>query len=209
MQIRYSPVWFAIGIFGLMTGLWLVFWAPDSLAPFARYFVGSLLLASGSVLAALQLSVRPRGAMEEKTAPAELGAWISLACVGAITLYLLLNTSVLAGVWFGRDVQQMSIKLLLIVVFWVVLSTVMRARRGRTVLEDERDREISRLAAGWGRGALIFCIFGLVVMLGLSPERKLEWVTPAVIASQLLFALMWGWICEYAATVIYYWRDRQ
>ena len=25
----------------------------------------------------------------------------------------------------------------------------------------------------------------------------------------LVFALMWGWLCEYAATAVLYWRDRR
>ncbi|MEO6102672.1 MAG: hypothetical protein ABIP44_03415 [Pseudoxanthomonas sp.] len=209
MTITYRPIWFSISVAAMLAGLWLVFWAPDSFLPALRYALGSLLLALGSSQAAVQLSVRPRGGVEEKMAPAELGMWLSLACVGAITLYLLLNSSVLARTWSAPEAQQMSIKLLMIVVFWIVVSTVLRARRRNDVLEDERDREIRRMAAGWGHGALVFCILALVVMLGLSPWHRLQWATPPFIVSQLLFALMCGWLCEYAATVVYYWRDRR
>ena len=30
-----------------------------------------------------------------------------------------------------------------------------------------------------------------------------------MIGNLLVFALMWGWLCEYAATLAYYWRDRR
>lgn len=29
-----------------------------------------------------------------------------------------------------------------------------------------------------------------------------------MIANLLVFALMWGWLCEYFATAVLYWRDR-
>jgi hypothetical protein len=76
------------------------------------------------------------------------------------------------------------------------------------VQEDERDREIEKQASGWGRGALVAVIIGLAVMLGFSPAAKLEWASHFMIANLLVFALMWGWLCEYAATAVMYVRDR-
>ena len=47
------------------------------------------------------------------------------------------------------------------------------------------------------------------VKLGFSPAEKLQWARPFVIANLLVFALMWGWLCEYVATALMYWRDRR
>jgi len=38
---------------------------------------------------------------------------------------------------------------------------------------------------------------------------KLQWARPFVIADLWVFALMWGWLCEYAATALMYWRDHR
>lgn len=201
------PLWLLLGFSTLLAGLWLVFWPPTGSAAWVA--VGTPLLGGGSALVALQLVLWRTTGLERATAPAEVNAWVMLLFVGATLAVLLGSMDALAAGLVGGAKKQLIVTLSVLVIFYVVLAQVLRARRGAAVLEDERDREISRLAAGWGRGALIFCIIGLVVVLGFSPQDKLEWATPTVIASHLLFALMWGWICEYAATAVYYWRDRQ
>ena len=104
--------------------------------------------------------------------------------------------------------MHLGIKLGVLAAFYIVLASLLRTRRGEAVLEDERDAEINARAAAWGRGALIVSIIGLMVMLGFSTAAKLHWATPPVIAVQLWFALLWGWLVEYAAVVIFHWRDR-
>ncbi len=64
-------------------------------------------------------------------------------------------------------------------------------------------------AAGWGRAALIFSIVGIAVMLGFTPATRLVWATPLMIGNLLVFALMWGWLCEYVATMILYRNDKK
>ncbi|MGH8063354.1 MAG: hypothetical protein ACREO7_15220, partial [Pseudoxanthomonas sp.] len=142
------------------------------------------------------------------TSPAEASAWISLACVGAITLYLLVNTSTLAASGSGREAGQIGVRLMMILVFWIVVSTVIRTRRGSAVLEDERDRAIDARAETWARGALRFCLVGLVVLLGFSPAEKLQWATPTMLACQLLFVLLWASVVRNAVVVVMYWRGR-
>ena len=53
------------------------------------------------------------------------------------------------------------------------------------------------------------CRLALAVTLGLSPVERLAWATHFMIANLLVFALMWGWLCEYVATAMLYWRDRR
>ena len=59
------------------------------------------------------------------------------------------------------------------------------------------------------RGALVFVVIGVAVMLGISPARKLEWATPIAIANLLIFALIWSCFVEYVVTALSYWRDRR
>jgi len=50
---------------------------------------------------------------------------------------------------------------------------------------------------------------GLALMLAFSPAERLAWATHFMIANLLVFAMMWGWLCEYVATAMLYWRDRR
>jgi len=206
---NYSPVWLGSSLVSLVAGLWLIFWSPESVLPVLRYGLGSLLLALGSSQSAIQLSVRRQTTLERNTSPAEVNAWISLLFMGAITAYLLASTSVLASAPLGRDAGQVGVKLAAILVFWIVIAAVLRGRRGNAVLEDERDRAIDAQAEGWARGALTFCIIGLVAMLGFSPAEKLQWATPTMLACQLLFVLLWASVIRNAVVAIMYWRDRR
>ena len=52
-------------------------------------------------------------------------------------------------------------------------------------------------------------ITAFAVLLGLSPPHRLQWASHFMVANLLVFALMWGWLVEYAATVVMYVRDRR
>lgn len=200
------PTWLLLGFALLGAGLWLVFWPPSGISLWVG--MGGPLLGLGSALAAVQLALWRRTGFEHAAAPVEVNAWIMLLFLGALIAAALGNADLLATGLSGRGATQLGLKLGGLTLFYVVLAHLLRVRRGKEVLEDERDLEIKARATAWGRGALIFCIVGLMVMLGLSPAEKLHWATPLVIASQLWFALLWGWLVEYAAVVFFYWRDR-
>ena len=189
--------------FGSMAGV-----PSDKVALGLAYGLGGSLLGWGSALVAIQLVLWRKTGLERVTAPAEVNAWIMLLFVGAVTAVTLGNSSLLATGLSTPEAAHLAYKLAALVLFLVVLAHVLRVRRKDAVLEDERDAQIRSRAVGWGRGALMFCVFVLMVMLGLSPAEKLEWATPIVIASQLWFALLSCWLVEYAAVIVQYWRDR-
>jgi len=207
MEIRYSPVKFIAGLLAALVGFWFVFWEPGPLDESPLYAIGPLLLAAGSVVAAIQLSARPRTGVEGVAAPAEIDAWLGLAYTGVLIAWLLSNASAFTVSWMGA--KTTSIVLLQIVVAYVVISAVLRGRRGKAVQEDERDRAIRCSAAKWGRQALIACVVVLMVMLGVSPTHRLEWANPPTVAFLLFLGLLLGWLLENAATIVYYWRDRR
>jgi uncharacterized membrane-anchored protein YitT (DUF2179 family) len=107
------------------------------------------------------------------------------------------------------DATAVGRNLVLLLVAWTILGSLLASRFKGVVAEDERDREIGVHAAGWGRGALIFSIIGIAVTLSFTPVQRLEWATPLMIGNMLIFALMWGWLCEYVATLVFYWSDRK
>ena len=126
-------------------------------------------------------------------------------------IYFLVKAQVFQrmSAWNDPDAAAVARNLVMLLIAWAVLANVLASRWKGAVREDERDREIEKQAAGWGHGALVFCIIGIVAMLGFSPAEKLQWARPFVIANLLVFALMWGWLCEYGATALMYWRDRR
>lgn len=209
METRYSPVKFTAGLFAALVGFWFVFWEPGPLSESPLYAIGPLLLAAGSVVAAIQFSARPRTGVEGMAAPAEIDAWLALVYTGVLIAWLLSNASAFTVSWMGPATKAASIALLQIVVVYVVISAVLRGRRGKAVLEDERDRAIKGSAAKFGRHALIACVVVLTVMLGMSPAHKLEWANPPAVAFLLFLSLLLGWLLENAATIVCYWRDRR
>jgi len=207
MEFRYSPVKFVAGLLAVLVGFWFVFWEPGPLDESPLYAIGPLLLIAGSVVAAIQLSVRPRTGLEGMAAPAEIDAWLALVYVGVLIAWLLSNASAFTVSWMGN--KATSIALLQIVVVYVVITAVLRGRRGKAVVEDERDRAIRSSAARWGRHALIACVVVLLAVLGMSPAYKLEWASPPTVAFLLFLGLLLGWLFENMATIVYYWRDRR
>lgn len=208
-QFAYRPVVFASGLATALVGFWFVFRPPGLIGEAPWYAIGPLLLAVGTVVATMQLSVRPLAGVEERMAPAEIGAWLLLVYTAAITAWVLAYAHLLMDGWSGSDMRLASIRLMMVVLSYLVVSTVVRARRGKSVLEDERDRQIKIRAMHWGRGALAACVFGVMFMLAFSPAYKLQWATPPAIATMLLFALVWGWLVDAAAKVAMYWWDRR
>jgi hypothetical protein len=200
------PGWLMLGLVMLGAGVWLVFWPPPGISLWVG--MGGPLLGFGSALAAVQLALWRRTGLEHAAAPAEVNAWTMLLFLGALIAVALGNADLLATGLSGRGATQLGLKLGGLTLFYVILAHLLRVRRGEEILEDERDLEIKARSAAWGRGALVFCITGLMVMLGFSPAEKLPWATPLVIASQLWFALLWGWLVEYSAVVFFYSRDR-
>jgi len=208
-MVKYNPLWLGSSLLATAAGLWLVFWSPDSIVPALRYGLGSLMLGLGASQTAIQFAVRRQTTFEQNTSAAEVKAWLSLFFIAAITAYLLAGTPVLATGPAMDDAARIGVKLMAILVFWIVIAAVLRGRRGDVVLEDERDRAIDARAEGWARGALTFCLIGLVAMLGLSPAEKLLWATPTMLAFQLLFVLLSASLVRNAVVAVMYWRDRQ
>jgi hypothetical protein len=209
MPLRRWRITGLLAIAGL--ALWLLFAAPSKLLGVDTGQAGMALLitaAWGSLYAIHRL---PRGALEKAASPGEWKALIGTAFMLAVIAYFLSKVHVFqdAPIWNNPGAKAVGRNLAMLLIAWVVLSGVIASRWKGGVEEDERDREIARHAVGWGRGALVFCIVGIAVMLGFSPPGKLQWATPLAVANLLVFALLWGCLAEYAASVVYYRRDRQ
>lgn len=200
---------------GLIVGagcvLWLLLTGPKQLLGWDAGQLGMALLVASAWGLLYAVSLMPREALERSASPAEWKARIGAGFTSIAMVYFLSKMSLFndATILHNPHANAVGRNLLMLLIAWTILSEVLASRWKGAVEADERDREIAALAAGWGRGALIFFIMGIAVMLGFPPAHTLEWATPLMIGNLLIFALMWGWLCEYVATLLYYRRDRQ
>jgi hypothetical protein len=201
----YLPVLVAVA----GAAFWLLLAGPDRVLGIDAGGLGFALALLVAWVSLHAVAVVPRGELEEAASPGEWRAWIGLGFSLLVASYLLANADRIAGAADLRDLGAIGRNVVLLLVAWGVLSFVLERRwRGR-VLEDEHDREIVARAAGWGRGATTAAVVGVIVLLALTPPVRLAWATPLAIAHILVFALLWGCICEYAATGLGYWRNRR
>ena len=190
--------------------LWLLLAGPSKVLGFDPGKLGMVLLVATAWISLYSVSQIPKGELEAVVSPGEWRAWVGTGFMLVAIVYFLSKASVFehGPAWGNPDASAVARNLVMLLIAWAVLSSVMSTRWKGVVQEDERDREIEKQASGWGRGALVAVIIGLAVMLGFSPAAKLEWASHFMIANLLVFALMWGWLCEYAATAVMYVRDR-
>lgn len=173
--------------------------------------LGSVLLVGTAWLALYTVSTMPRGELEQGIAPGEWQAWIGTVFMGVATLYFVSKLHVFGNESIAHAPQSRVVvrNLVVLLIAWTVLSRVLAFRWSGQVQSDERDRDIEVRAAGWGRAALIFAVVAFAVTLGLSPVERLAWATHFMVGNLLILLLMCGWLVEYAATAVLYWRDRR
>ena len=191
--------------------LWLLLAGPDDVLGFDSGNVGMVVLVTATWISLYRVSNLPPGELETAISPSQWRAWIGFGVTLAAAAYFLVNLRVFGAgpAWDNLEARAVGRNLVMLLIAWTVLSRVMGARWKGLVQEDERDRGIEIRASGWGRVALVAGIIGIALMLGFSPTEKLRWATHFMIANLLVLALVWSWLCEYAATVAMYWRDRR
>jgi len=192
--------------------LWLLLLAgPDKVLGFDPGKAGMVLLVTVTWISLYRISRIPRSDLDAVVSPGEWKAWLGLGVSLVGVVYFVANVRVFGAgpAWTNPEASAVARNLVLLLIAWTVLSNVMGSRWKGVVQRDERDREIEVKASGWGRGALISGVIGFALMLGFSPADRLQWATHFMIANLLVLALMWGWLCEYAATVAMYWHDRR
>jgi len=201
--------WLALlGVAGLAS--WLLLAGSSTILGLDPGQAGMALLVASAWVALYAITRIPHGQLQAMLSPGELRAWVGLGFTLVAILYFLSKAAVFEqrSTWSSADARAVARNLSMLLVAWLLLSSVVGSRWKGAVQADERDREIEKQARGWGRMALVFVVVGLAVLLGFSPADRLKWASHFMIANLLVFALMWGWLCEYAATVLLYWRDR-
>ena len=191
--------------------LWLLLAGPKELLGWDAGNLGMVLLVASAWGLLYSVSRLPREALARSASPAEWKARVGAGFTLIAMVYFFAKMHVFddAPIPHNPDATAVGRNLVLLLIAWTILSSVLASRWKGVVEEDERDREIMVQAAGWGRAALIFSIVGIAVMLGFTPATRLAWATPLMIGNLLVFALMWSWLCEYVATLIFYRNDKK
>ncbi|PKM09970.1 MAG: hypothetical protein CVV15_07345 [Gammaproteobacteria bacterium HGW-Gammaproteobacteria-5] len=208
-MVRRSQAFFGLAAVAVLA-LWLAFAAPEQILGIDTGKTGFALLVIVGWLALYVLHRMPGSASAPMISPGEWRAWIGLLFMAQILGYLLWKSDVLinAPLLHNPHARAVGNHVAMLFIAWLVVSQVMKSRWRGEVQEDERDREIGRIAANWGSGALTLCVIGVMVTLGLSPAERLNWATPMMVAHMLLFALLWATLIEHAVAAIQYWHDR-
>lgn len=202
--------WGFLGLVVLASvSFWLLLAGPDRVLGLdtGNLGIGLATLVAWSSL--YRVMTAPRGELDETVSPAEWQAWIGFGFIALMIAYLLAKADVIAGATDLRDLGAVGRSVAMLLVSWAVLAWHLGQRWKDVVREDERDREIAIRAAGWGRGAMVFVVIGVIVTLGLTPAARLAWATPIVVAHLLVFALLWGSLVECAVAAGMHWRDRR
>ena len=208
--MRTRP-WQVAGLAAIaLPALWLMLDGPARVFGIDSGHLGMFLLATAAWTSLLALSRLPRGEGERGIAPAEWRAWIGAGFMLWAMVFLGARADLFLGAAADRHTAQGVVRsLVMLLVAWAVVSQVLAARWKGVVDEDERDREIALRASTHGRRALVGSGIALAVLLGFSPEDRLDWATHFSIANLLVFGLMLGWLVEYAATALMYLSDRR
>jgi uncharacterized membrane protein YidH (DUF202 family) len=203
------------GIIGLLAvagvAFWLLLAGPSKLLGVDSGQAGTALLVTVAWVSMYAVSRLPRGELGALASPAEWKAWIGAGFMAVAIGYFLAKIEVFAAaeVFGDPGAGAVARNLVLLLVAWTILSSVMASRWKGAVEEDERDRAIAARAAGIGRVALIVCVIGLAVTLGLSPAEKLQWASHFLVANLLVMAVMWGGLFEYVSSAVLHWRARR
>jgi hypothetical protein len=203
------------GIIGLLAvagvAFWLLLAGPPELLGVDTGQAGTALLVTVAWVSMYAVSRLPRGELGALASPAEWKAWIGAGFMAVAIGYFLAKIEVFAAaeVFGDPGAGAVARNLVLLLVAWTILSSVMASRWKGAVEEDERDRAIAARAAGIGRVALIGCVIGLAVTLGLSPAEKLQWASHFLVANLLVMAVMWGGLFEYVSSAVLHWRARR
>ena len=173
----------------LSLALWLLLVTPTHWLGFetSALGTGALLLTAW---AGLWLSTRIPANEDSAVSPGEVRQWVALAFTVVIAVFFIFNVDVILRAQNISDLRGIGRTFAMLVIGWLIFSSLLRQRARAGVQEDERDREVQ--VRGDQSAHVAICVFtiAIAVTLGLSPPDRLGFATPVVIAHLLIFSLV-------------------
>lgn len=198
-------------IFWLLAPVSLAFWLI-LVTPTHWIGVETTAIGTGLLLlttwAGLWWSTRMPADPESEISPGEVRVWVALVFTAVIAAFLASSSGRILQAERIADLQGVGRTFAMLIIGWLIFSSILRQRARGGVQEDERDRDVERRAQGWAHMASCSLTIGLAVTLGLTPADRLEWARPIVISHLLIFLLVLSSLVGCVGSVWLYRRDR-
>ncbi|MEZ5463187.1 hypothetical protein [Dokdonella sp.] len=191
----------------LCLALWLILATPTHWLGFETPAIGTALLLL-TTWVGLGWSTRLPTDPQSAIPPGEVRAWVALVFTAAIAALLAFSAGRILQAESMADLHGVGRTFAMLIIGWIIFSSVLRQRARAGVQEDERDRDIERRADSWAHGAVCLLVVGLAVTLGLTPSDRLEWARPVVLSHLLIFLLVLSSLTGCLVTLWLYRRDR-
>lgn len=204
--------WLFVGLLLLgAVATWLLLAGPDRVLGIDTGNLGVFALITASWASLVAISRLPRDGIETAISPGEWRAWIAFAFTAVIAIYAATHAAAFQGppLWRNPDAQRVGRTIALMVIAWIILSSVLRRRWHDRVQQDERDRQIEARASEAARITLSVLAIALAVLLGFTPSERLAWAPPPMIAHLIVLALIAASLVESGYVALAYWRDRR
>lgn len=191
----------------LSMALWLLLVTPTHWMGIETSAIGTGLLLL-TVWAGLWWSTRLQANPDSSVSPGEVRAWVALVFTVVIAAVLVSNAGRILDAEGIADLRGIGRTFAMLIIGWLIFSSVLRQRFRGAVQEDERDKDVERRAQGSAHTATCLLLVGLAVTLGLTPAGRLEWARPIVIAHLLILLLVVSSLVACVVSVWLYRRDR-
>lgn len=207
--MRVSAKVLVIWVFLAALAAWLQLGGVGQVAGVDAGSLGFALAVLLGLAAVHVLMTWPRSGFDEAISPGEWRAWGGLAAMVLVMAGVVVESGELLGTLMPGDGERIGRRILLAMVVLAAAGWLVDRRWKQRVQSDERDREIGARGVVWGRAALALSVFSLMLLLAASPAERLAWATHHAIAHLLVYAIVLGFVVEYAYAVVRYWRDRR
>lgn len=191
----------------LSMALWLLLVTPTHWMGVETSAIGTGLLLL-TAWAGLWWSTRLQADPDSSVSPGEVRAWVALVFTAVIAAVLVSNAGRILQAQGLADLRGVGRTFAMLIIGWLIFSSILRQRAPAGVQVDERDRDVERRAQASEHTAICALVIGLAVTLGVTPADRLDWARPIVLSHLLAFLLVVASLIGCVITVWLYRRDR-
>ncbi|HET9032055.1 MAG TPA: hypothetical protein VFN25_04020 [Dokdonella sp.] len=187
MKLKRSSLFWLIAPLSLT--LWLLLVTPTRWLGIETSVLGT----GGLLLTAwlgFWLSTQIPQDKDSAVSPAEVRQWVALLFTAAIAAFFIFQADVILRAQNLADLRGVGRTFAMLIIGWLIFSSLLRQRARAGVQEDERDREVQIRGDQLSHGAICVFVIGLALTLGLSPSDRLGFATPIALAHLLIFGLV-------------------